>query len=103
MIFRTYIPLGGNTQVQLPALTVTHDGRTATLPQCASAAPARTRKIAAVTGLPPVTAMTKAGDGPGVRPASCTADCTDPTLQYFSPSAAAQAGLFPNPVNGISR
>ncbi len=38
VILRAYIPSGGNTTVRLPALTVTHDGRTATLPQCASAA-----------------------------------------------------------------
>ena len=36
VILRTYIPAGGNTAVRLPTLTVTHGGRTATLPQCAS-------------------------------------------------------------------
>lgn len=81
VIFRTYIPSGGNTQVRLPALTVTHDGRTATLPQCASAALAAPQQQRS-------------------SPESCTSGCTDPTLQYFGPSAAAQAGLFPNPVNG---
>ena len=37
--------------------------------------------------------------GSGGTPASCTSDCA-PDLQYFGPSAASAAGLFPNPVNG---
>jgi hypothetical protein len=35
----------------------------------------------------------------GGTPASCTCDCA-PDLQYFGPSSASSAGLFPNPVNG---
>ncbi len=31
VIFRTYVPSGGNTRVQLPAITVTHGGRSTTL------------------------------------------------------------------------
>lgn len=87
VIFRTYIPSGGNTTVRLPAMTVTHDGRTVTLPQCTPAASAGN---AASPG---------SGISPG-SPASCASGCGDPTLHYFGPSAAAQAGLFPNPVNG---
>lgn len=33
VIFRTYIPSGGNTAVQLPAITVTHNGHSTTLPR----------------------------------------------------------------------
>jgi hypothetical protein len=83
VILRTYIPSGGNATVRLPTLTVTHGGRTVTLPQCASAA---SRSVPERQSSP--------------RPAACTAGCTDPTLAYFGPSAASQAGLFPNPVNG---
>ncbi len=32
VIFRTYIPSGGNTTVQLPAITVTRNGHRTTLP-----------------------------------------------------------------------
>jgi hypothetical protein len=94
VILRTYIPAGGNATVRLPTLTVTHGGRTATLPQCASA-----RRRAQPSRAQPSRAQPSRAQ-PSSGPAACTAACTDPALAYFGPSAASQAGLFPNPVNG---
>ncbi len=34
MIFRTYIPAGGNTAVRLPAITITRHGHRTTLRPC---------------------------------------------------------------------
>ena len=87
VILRTYIPSGGNSTVRLPTVTVTHDGRTATLPQCG---PAGRRSAANLAAGP------AAGPGGGLAARSAA----DPELAYFGPSAASQAGLFPNPVNG---
>jgi hypothetical protein len=93
VIFRTYLPSGGNTTVQLPTITVTHDGHSTTLPPCPSSA----------AKLPPALAnllsALKEKVSSGGTPATCTSDCA-PDLQYFGPSAASAAGLFPNPVNG---
>jgi len=107
VIFRTYIPSGGNASVRLPTMTVTHDGRTATLPQCNPSSSAAPQKE--IANLAPVLSrlndiragelsMTHSTDF-GAQSTSCTSNC-DPSLQYFGPSAAAKAGLFPNPVNG---
>jgi hypothetical protein len=95
VIFRTYIPSDGNTSVRLPTMTVTHDGRSATLPQCARLAPRK--KLTTLAKV--LSNLQNTHDANlSTRPASCTSDC-DPSLQYFGPSAASTAGLFPNPVN----
>ena len=100
VIFRTYIPSGGNTTVQLPAMTVTHNGRSATLHQCTPATlPVQKRRIAALAKVLSVLKKIHSGDL-STTPPSCTSGCDDPSLQYFGPSAATKAGLFPNPVNG---
>ncbi|HEX2819168.1 MAG TPA: hypothetical protein VHO07_03220 [Streptosporangiaceae bacterium] len=93
VIFRTYIPSGGNTAVQLPAVTVTHNGHSTTLPPCPSSAAKRFPALATV-----LSALKEKMSSSGT-PASCTSGCA-PDLQYFGPSAASAAGLFPNPVNG---
>jgi hypothetical protein len=107
VIFRTYIPSGGNVSVQLPAMTVTHDGRTATLPQCnPSSSAAQQKKIANLATVLSRLKNIRAGEFSSIhsgdfsaKSTSCTSNC-NPSLQYFGPSAAAKAGLFPNPVNG---
>ena len=87
VIFRTYVPAGGNTKVQLPAITVTRGRRSTTLPPCPRGTQSPESNHAASV------AMLAAR-----RP--LTAGSADPPeLQYFGPSAASQGGLFPNPVN----
>lgn len=88
VIFRTYIPAGGNMTVQLPAITVTRSGRSTTLPPCTRQTRSLSRKHTTVAAM--LAAAT-------TLPSSGTAGV--PALQYFGPSAASQAGLFPNPVN----
>jgi hypothetical protein len=88
VIFRTYIPAGGNSTVHLPAITVTHDGRSTTLPPCTGRAARPGRKNTALAGM-----RAAATAIPG------TTDSGVPSLQYFGPSATSSAGLFPNPVN----
>ena len=94
VIFRTYIPSGGNTTVKLPTVTVTHDGHSTILAPCA---PSATKKLPVLTQV--LLFLLKVKMSSGGTPASCTSDCA-PDLQYFGPSAASAAGLFPNPVNG---
>lgn len=77
VIFRVYIPAGGNSTVRLPVITITHNGKRTTLPQCGS----RIGQLG-----PAVAARTGSGSG-------------EPQLRYFGPSADSQAGLFPNAVN----
>jgi hypothetical protein len=96
VIFRTYIPSGGNSTVRLPTMTVTRDGHRTTLPQCASSASAKTG-IPALERAVPALKKRMASSG---APATCTSGCGDPELQYFGPSLDEKAGLFPNPVNG---
>ena len=83
VIFRTYIPAGGNTTVRLPSITIRRNGRSTTLPPCPRDGTAAGRGNAALTRMPKL-----AGTAGGV-----------PELQYFGPSAASQSGLFPNAVN----
>ena len=94
VIFRTYIPSGGNTTVKLPTITVTNHGHSTTLAPCT---PSATKKLPALTQV--LLFLLKEKMSSGGTPASCTSDCA-PDLQYFGPSAASAAGLFPNPVNG---
>jgi hypothetical protein len=104
VIFRTYIPAGGNTTVQLPAITITHGGRSITLPPCQGSGPSIHNGSADAQAGPgtvlarALSLLTRLRDD-GVT-MSCTSGCAAPQLQYFGPSADSQAGLFPNPVNG---
>ena len=88
VIFRTYVPAGGNTKVQLPAITVTRGRRSTTLPQCPRTAQALESNHAASAAMLAAKRLLTAGT-----------DDSPPQLQYFGPSAASQGGLFPNPVN----
>jgi hypothetical protein len=99
VVFRVYLPSGGNSTVRLPAITVTHAGHSVALPQCGrSASRAEKRKIPALARA--LSAAQKAGGSLGTAPTSCTTGCADPELQYFGPSVAQKTGLFPNPANG---
>lgn len=97
VIFRTYIPSGGNTAVRLPAMAITHHGHTTTLPQCTPSALAANKSRPLASAL---SALRAVHGGPATAASSCTSGCAQPQLQYFGPSVASKAGLFPNPVNG---
>ncbi len=88
VIFRTYIPAGGNTTVRLPAITVTRHGHHTTLRPCGRPSRVTAGRDAARAGMTAAAARF-----------SGAADSSVPALQYFGPSAASAAGLFPNPVN----
>jgi hypothetical protein len=99
VIFRTYIPSGGNSTVRLPAITVTHNGHRVTLPPCTSSASSAKLRIPALARA--LSALKeRSGTGTGSAPAACTSGCAAPELQYFGPSLDEKTGLFPNPVNG---
>ncbi|MFI5063133.1 MAG: hypothetical protein ACHP9Z_04015 [Streptosporangiales bacterium] len=89
VIFRTYIPAGGNTAVRLPAITITRNGHSTTLRPCTRPDRVTAGPDAARTGM-----TAAAANSPGAGRHSSV-----PALQYFGPSAASAAGLFPNPVN----
>jgi hypothetical protein len=97
VIFRTYIPSGGNSTVRLPAITVTHNSHSVTLPPCTSSASAAELRSPALART--LSALTEHA-GAGSTAAACTSGCADPVLQYFGPSLDEKTGLFPNPVNG---
>ena len=86
VIFRTYVPAGGNTKVQLPAITVTRGRRSTTLPPCPRGPQSPESNHAASAAVLTARVLTAGSADP-------------PELQYFGPSAASQGGLFPNPVN----
>jgi hypothetical protein len=87
VIFRTYVPAGGNTRVQLPAITVTRGRRSTTLPPCSRTTQSPESNHAASAAMLAAKRLLTAGTA------------VPPELQYFGPSAASQGGLFPNPVN----
>jgi hypothetical protein len=96
VIFRTYIPSGGNSTVRLPAITVRHNGRSVTLPPCTSSASSAELENPALAG---ALSALKEHSGSDGTPAACTSNCSNPELQYFGPSLDEKTGLFPNPVN----
>jgi hypothetical protein len=100
VIFRAYLPAGGDAAVQLPSITVTEDGRSTTLTQCGSQSGATSEAVSDQRTTPATTLAVLNGlrdDGVAM---SCASGCTAPELQYFGPSADSQAGLFPNPDDG---
>ena len=98
VIFRVYIPAGGNSAVRLPAIIVTHDRHRAALPPCTpSGSAAERRSPALARALSAVTARARS------MPAACTSGCASPELQYFGPSADETASLSPIRPTAISR
>jgi hypothetical protein len=94
VVFRAYIAADGSAAVQLPTITITRGGQSTTLPQCRPGASSRQASTASAS-----TAVLDGLRDDGVA-MSCITRCAVPELQYFSPSADSEAGLFPNPVNG---
>jgi hypothetical protein len=98
VILRIYLPAGGAAAVQLPAITVTRDGRSVTVPRCGRAGKAR-KAEAESTALVSTASVLNGLRDDGVA-MSCTSGCAAAQLKYFGPSADSEAGLFPNPLNG---
>ncbi len=99
VIFRVYLPAGGDAAVRLPSVTVTDDGHSTTLTRCSSQSGVTSEAVSAQRTTPASTLAVLNGlrdDGVAM---SCTSGCTAPELQYFGPSADSQAGVFPNPAN----
>ncbi len=117
LLYRVYLPTGGNATVQLPRLTLVKDGVTATLPRC----PVPTGKVAAALRskvAPPKVARTlsaklqgapagqilkallkigntvKSGESSGTNP--CRGSECPPPMKFFRASAASTNSFFPN-------
>jgi hypothetical protein len=99
VIFRTYIPSGGNTTVRLPTMTITHNRHRTTLPQCSRSALATQKRLPALARVLSVL-NTRSSGSTSSTPAACPSGCAEPERQYFGPSADEKSGLFTNPVNG---
>src|ERR1019366_2405788 len=84
VIFRTYIPAGGNTAGRLPTITITRNGHSKTLRPCPRPGRVTAGPDAARAGM-----TAAAANSPGAGRHSSV-----PALQYFGPSAASAAGLF---------
>ena len=100
VVFRAYLPAGGDDAVQLPSITVTEGGTSTTLPRCSAQSGTTSEAVsdqrtASVSTLAVLSGLRD--DGVAM---SCTTGCAAPELQYFGPSADSEAGLFPDPVNG---
>ena len=100
LIFRAYLPAGGDAAVQLPSIRVTAGGRSTTLPRCGSQSGATSEAVSDQRATPASTLAVLNGlrdDGVAM---SCASGCGAPALRYFGPSADSRAGLFPNPLGG---
>jgi hypothetical protein len=98
LVFRTYLPAGGDNAVKLPAITVTQGGRSTRLSRCTRSG--TSEAVSDQRNTPASTLAVLSGlrdDGVAM---SCAAGCTAPALQYFGPSADSETGLFPDPANG---
>jgi hypothetical protein len=100
LVFRAYVPAGGDAAVQLPSVTVTEGGRTTTLARCSTENGTTSEAVSDqhITSASTLAVLQGLRDD-GVA-MSCSARCADPELQYFGPSADSEAGLFPDPADG---
>ncbi len=117
LLYRVYLPTGGNGSVVLPKLTLVKDGVTVTLPRC----PVPTGKVAAALRskvAPPKVARSlgaklpgrptgqilkallkigktvKSGESSGTNP--CRGSECPPAMKFFRASAASTNSFFPN-------
>lgn len=98
LVMRVYLPQGGPSAVELPALTVIPAaGQPSVLPACNK----KTRPIAQATktGVKVMEAIKRAQSG-GL-PAPCGSDCP-PSLSFFRASAATTNAFFPNTANAYA-
>jgi hypothetical protein len=100
LILRTYVPAGGDTQVQLPTVTIEDGVQSTVLATCT--APRLKRLAKASKDVAKVTAALK-----GLRtktsqyepPCNSSASGCPPLMQFFLPSSAVTSTVFPNPDN----
>jgi hypothetical protein len=100
LVFRAYVPAGGDAAVRLPSVTVTEGGRSTTLAHCSAVNGTTSEAVSDqhITSASTLALLRSLRDD-GVA-MSCSSRCTDPELQYFGPSADSEAGLFPDPADG---
>ncbi len=97
LIFRVYVPAGGNTQVVLPTVTVDDGARRTPLPLCSAQAVKRiARDGGAAARVARMLRRLRKGRTPYSPP--CGTDCP-PSLQFFLPSPGVTSSVFPNPDN----
>jgi hypothetical protein len=104
LLYRVYLPTGGNGTVQLPRLTVVRDGARTSLSQCpepsGALAPGKfkakqaTPKAQLKRALKKLRKEVKEGGSSGTAP--CRASECPPPLQFFRATAAATNAFFPN-------
>ena len=117
LVYRTYLPTGGNDTVDLPTLTLVDDGNRVPLPRCppatgrlaagatsAKATRKAARALAARLGVEPSAVARAAlkgiahrfqtGSGSGTGP--CRRSACPPPLQFFRATAATTNAFFPN-------
>jgi hypothetical protein len=98
VVFRAYLPAGGDAAIQLPSITVTQGGRSTTLGRCTTqSGTSETVSDQHTTSASTLAVLNGLRDD-GVA-MSCATGCTTPMLQYFGPSADSETGLFPDPAN----
>ncbi len=116
LVYRTYLPTGGNGTVELPTLTLVEDGNRVTLPRCpqatgriaASAKSAKTvrqalQALATRLDVEPAAVARAAlkaighklkGGSSGTDP--CRGSACPPPLQFFRATASTTNAFFPN-------
>lgn len=97
LIFRVYVPAGGNTTVELPTIVVEDARGTTALTPCTKA---RIRKLAGAGGTTGriARALRRLQKGRTPYAPPCGDDCP-PSLQFFLPSSGVTSRVFPNPDN----
>jgi hypothetical protein len=116
LLYRVYLPTGGNSTVQLPKLTFVRNGQPVTLPRCPSpsgklvaapkskvAATKVAQQFAAKLGTKPTGRLLKAvlkvgkalkGGDEGTQP--CRGSACPPPMKFFRASAESTNSFFPN-------
>jgi hypothetical protein len=116
LLYRVYLPTGGNATVQLPKLTFVKDGQAVTLPRCPSpsgklvaaakskvAATKVAQQFAAKLGTKPTGQLLRGvlkvgkalkGGSEGTQP--CRASECPPPMKFFRASAESTNSFFPN-------
>ena len=116
LVYRTYLPTGGNSTVQLPLLTLVDGGNRVTLPHCppatgrlaahakgAKSVRQAARALAKLLDVTPAAAARAALKAIGHRlqggsssTAPCRGSACPPPLQFFRATAATTDAFFPN-------
>ncbi len=99
ILYRVYLPTGGNATVPLPKITVVKDGKPTALPRCPTP---KGKSIATLQGkrtgkaIKALLRLGKALDRGSEGTSPCRATECPPALKFFRASAAATNSFFPN-------